>query len=225
MLTLDDKYKLCPAFNHLINRPPIIGDYVLSYEGLYIVQNIFEHYDEYDDIYETYMSCYSIYHEEKYGHFYCDYTTHLNVNTSEYIILTKEMAQRIIDNISHKEYEKIIDVIVAKDDDIHDYDQIYFIYMILYRLYTYFNSLVTDDMDKMILLSFGIKKVLKKHKNNGFRDVLLGNGQVWRLKKRKIKGMQRKQIASNNRRIANEGSNTYKKKIKTVKYSIVKRLE
>ena len=93
--------------------------------------------------------------------------------------------------------------------------------MILYRLYTYFNSLITDDMDKMILLSFGIKKVLKKHKNNGFRDVLLGNGQVWRLKKRKIKGMQRKRIAANNRRIANEGSNTYKKKIKTVKYSIV----
>ena len=95
--------------------------------------------------------------------------------------------------------------------------------MFLYHLYTYLNSLITDDIDKMILLSFGIEKVLKKHKNNGFRDVLLGNGQVWRLKKRKAKGSLRKNIISTNRNI--DKNQSRKKKIKTVHYTVIERLD
>ena len=66
-------------------------------------------------------------------------------------------------------------------------------------------------------------KVLKKHKNNGFRDVLLGNGQVWRLHKEKKKGMLRKKIARRNRYIS-DNNIPNKRKMKTVHYTIIKRI-
>ena len=221
MLTREDKYKLCPAFNHIINRTPIVGDYILSYEGLYIVQELFDSEELDEGTIETYIRCYNLFDEKYRSQYYCDYSSIFSIKSDTYLILDNEFAELIANNVNYNEFYKITDVIISQDRNYGDYPQIYYIYMVLYRLYTYIKSLVTDDMDKMILLSFGVKKVLKKHKNNGFRDVLLGNGQVWRLHKEKKKGMLRKKIARRNRYIS-DNKIPNKRKMKTVHYTIIK---
>ena len=213
-------YKMCPIYNQIISREAQIGDYILTYNSVGVV--IHEFYDKFDDGEEF---CYIKYHNLLTSYNlspiqYRDYSSSLRKDNKEYVVITKELFDIIINNISDIEFKKIYDIVHTKNED--DDEELYYIYMMLYRLHTYLNATVTDEMDKMILLSFGIKKVLKKHKNNGLRDVLLGNGQVWQLKKRKAKGMLRKNIITTNNGITRNSS--YKKKIKTVHYTIIKRL-
>ena len=213
-------YKMCPIYNQIISREAQIGDYILTYNSVGVV--IDEYYDKFDDGEEfCYIKFYNLLTSYNLSPIqYRDYSCSLRKNNNEYVVITKELFDIIINNISDIEFKKIYDIVHIKNED--DDEELYYIYMMLYRLHTYLNATITDEMDKMILLSFGIKKVLKKHKNNGLRDVLLGNGQVWQLKKRKAKGMLRRNIITTNNGITRNSS--YKKKIKTVHYTVIKRL-
>ena len=221
MLTDDnDKYKMCPVFKHIIGKEPHIGDYALTTYGLLIIQDVFDEFDEYDNTTLRKVRTYNIY--DMYA-IYRDssYEERISYINDSGIIISNELANILIKYIDYKSFHKISEIVISKADEHEEFKHV--CYMFLYHLYTYLNSLITDDIDKMILLSFGIEKVLKKHKNNGFRDVLLGNGQVWRLKKRKAKGSLRKNIISTNRNI--DKNQSRKKKIKTVHYTVIERLD
>lgn len=214
----NDKYKMCPVFNHIISREPMIGDYIITTYGIFIVQDLINE-DSYDDNGTPYIGVSMCLFQINDDYFrYSETSIYLNIKSQNYIIISKELYELILEHIIHDNYNffnKIISIITDRDEEL--VSEKYIIYMMLYHFYTYINSIITDDMDKMILLSFGIKKILKKHKNNGFRDVLLGNGQIWRLKKKKIKGMRGRLIAKRN-----EKNKNYK--LKSVHYNIVKRL-
>lgn len=199
MLTnFEDKYMMCPIFEHIINRKPIVGDFILTCWGRGIVQQINEPNEEYDiKTFEVkWLWGYSNDSES-----YNDSSTQLITDSDSYVIITKELFEMIFYHIPKKMVEKINEIMyIHQIYDDNPFHGKYTLYMLLYRIYTYLNSIISDDMDRMILLSSGIKKVLKKHKNNGFRDVLLGNGQVWRLKKKKKKGFWGRQIHHRNKK-------------------------
>lgn len=221
MLTnFEDKYMMCPVFKHIINREPIVGDFIVTFWTKGIVQQVNEPKDDND------IKSYNI--KELYVHStrslsYCDTSVEITSSYNDFVIITKELFEMILYNIPNDTYEKIRDIVIQHGEyDDNPFHSKYKTYMLLYRCYTYLSSIVSDEMDKMILLSTGIKKVLKKHKNNGFRDVLLGNGQVWRLKKNKKKGFYAKQIRKKNKRY----ENLHKKfREKSVSYCFIKRLD
>ena len=218
----DDIYKMCPIFNHIISREPKIGDYIITLHSVGIVIDITNReVDGKTSVrYYNLLSNWDNTKVIRYRDFSNEVCLEDEYDTALYVIST-ELGELLINNLSNEIFCKIQNIVYDKDDTNNSPNE-YYIYMLLYRLYTYLNSIVSDDMDKMILLSFGIKKVLKKHKNNGLRDVLLGNGQVWQLKKRKAKGMLRRNIITTNRGITRNES--LKKKIKTVHYNVIKRL-
>lgn len=223
MLTKEEKYKMCPIFNHIISRPPMIGDFIFTDYCLGVVIDIIDEYDDELDVHRKFFKYYSLYNNDETNYTsFRDYSSHFYFDSDNYVIITKELKDLIVNNISYKQFNKIIEIVLYQDDN-NDSPFKYFIYMMLYYIYTYLNSIVDDEIGKMILLSFGIKKVLKKHKNNGLRDVLLGNGQVWQLKRRKVKGTVGKRIAIVNRNLQLNKSD--RKKNKTVHYTIIKRLD
>lgn len=212
----NDKYKMCPIFNHIISRDPRPGDFMFTMYNMSVIQDVYvEHDDENDEDCDM-MKYYSLF---RYGNSanYTDYTSDMEYKYANYVLIDKELADIILKYVGKVALDKIYDIVVAKDTD--EDDEIYLIYMFLYRIYCYVNSLVTDEMDKMILLSFGIKKVLKKHKNKGMRDVLLGDGSIWRIKRKHMKGCYGKRMRTVNRR-----SNVTKKS-KSVRYTLIKRLD
>lgn len=206
MLTnFEDKYMMCPIFKHIINREPIVGDFVLTAWSKGIVQEVHEPETIVDE-----FGAHEVrkHYDVKWIHGYSsecrpyyDTNTELTNDYDDFVIITKELFNLILNHIPENIFYKMHEIMgVHELYDDNPYHEKYRVYMLLYRIYTYLNSIISDDMDRMILLSSGIKKVLKKHKNNGFRDVLLGNGQVWRLKKKKKKGFWGRQIHHRNKK-------------------------
>jgi hypothetical protein len=213
---------MCPIFRHIISRKPKIGDYIVTLHSIGVIIDITDKVVKN----KTCLRYYNIITNWDVNKTICyrDFSNEIILEDEydiTFVIITKELGDLITNTFSNDEFTKIQQIVFKQDGD-NDSPTEYYIYMLLYRFHTYFNSIISDEVDKMILLSFGIKKVLKKHKNTGLRDVLLGNGQVWQLKKRKAKGILRRNIITTNRGI--DRNESFKKKIKTVHYTVIKRL-
>lgn len=217
----EDKYMMCPIFKHIRNRKPVVGDFIITTYNVGIIQKINEKNEEDIYSYETY-DVLIIRNEVSDRISYSDYTYRI-YDYESFCIITEELFDMIHNHIPSNMLDKIVSIVNNKEEYDDDPNHgLYSIYMLLYRIYTYLSSIISDEMDKMILLSSGIKKVLKKHKNNGLRDVLLGNGQIWQLKKKKKKGFWGRQIHHRNKKYE---CLHYNYREKSVSYHPIKRLD
>lgn len=154
---------------------------------------------------------------------YWDSNIQVSNTDEDFVVITKELFEMILFYILEEMFSKIYEIVSYHEEyDDNQFHDKYRVYMLLYCIYTYLSSIVSDGMDEMILLSYRIKKVLKRDKNKGFRDVLLGNSQVWRLKRKKEKGFYGRQIRRRNKK-----TESLKKKYreKSVSYYPIKRLD
>ena len=113
-------YKMCPIYNQIISREAQIGDYILTYNSVGVV--IDEYYDKFDDGEEF---CYIKFHNLLTSYNlspiqYRDYSCSLRKNNKEYVVITKELFDIIINNISDIEFKKIYDIVHIKNEDDDD---------------------------------------------------------------------------------------------------------
>ena len=92
-------YKMCPIYNQIISREAQIGDYILTYNSVGVV--IDEYYDKFDDGEEF---CYIKFHNLLTSYNlspiqYRDYSCSLRKNNKEYVVITKELFDIIINKI------------------------------------------------------------------------------------------------------------------------------
>lgn len=219
-------YNYCPIYDKVKNNNIECGDIIITLYGFGFIKNIYEprltDNGEYISSYIEYYNLASYSDQENYNELYSDvYIQSIGEErNNEYVILDKKFGLSLIKTLTKEEFYKITDIVLNKnnyycDNELNDID---FIYMVLFHMHTYLNSIISNDIDNMINLSFGIKKCLKRVKNSSNRIVLLGNGQVWEAKRKKYKGLIGKRIRIINSREKN-------KKYKSVHWKLIKRLK
>lgn len=214
----DDKVNTCEIYNHIISKKPNIGDYIITEYSYGIVCDA-----NYSDGVEYFVVLCA--HEENRDAI--SYFTHgqrvIYIYPNEgdsYCVITKELFNLLLKYVPHSIYNNIIKVLNERmwQCGFRDYDtlEVDFIWLILFRIHNYLESIISDEVDRMILLSFGVKEVVKRFRNTSKRVIKLGNGQVWLADRVKKKGFCANQIRRRNKKAL--------KKNKTVHYMLIERL-